>query len=110
MARQFFDTRAPEIQSMMQPNQVPMLELAHRMNTMNVSGHQTQTHMQPNMELQDLWMRGEMQKLSGTPQASNWTSEFGKVQSMYSSTEQANSPQSSLPQEGAPLPSLDISR
>ncbi|KAL5485106.1 PEX5 [Sanghuangporus weigelae] len=99
MARHFFDTRAPDMQSVMQPNHSYMMELAHRMNNMNVVGPQIQSQMQPNTELQDMWIRAEMQKLSGAPQASGWTSEFGKVQSILHAQDQISSPQTNSPQD-----------
>ncbi|KAL5507178.1 PEX5 [Sanghuangporus vaninii] len=99
MARQFFDTRAPEMQSVMQSNHSSMMELAHRMNNINVAGTQIQSQMQPNAELQDMWMRVEMQKLSGTPQASDWVSDFGKVQNITHVQEQISSLQTNGPQD-----------
>lgn len=104
MARQFFDAGASDVRTAgLPPNQGQMLELARRMQMNSGTAHQVQPQMQPQAgsDLQDMWMRAEMQKYSQTAQPASpsaWISEFGKTINM--STGQTNLSQGNGVQDG----------
>lgn len=120
MARQFFDAGGPDMRTAgLPPNQGQMLDLARRMQMNNGTTLHAQPQMQPQAgpDLQDRWMRAEMQKHSQTAKPvspSAWTAEFGKVINMSPvSTGQTIYSQGNAPQDGkfeSTLPRLGLIR
>ncbi|THH09396.1 hypothetical protein EW145_g2051 [Phellinidium pouzarii] len=79
LARQFFDANSAPIVHTDQ-NQIPH-DFARRLGIIEGSAYQPQLQQSTGIDLQDLWLRADMQKLSAAPEgpasALPWTTEFG---------------------------------